>query len=114
MTENEFEPEPVRRGRKAMCQPVADFADPVRPWRLDLQCAGSCPVQHRPVTELVRVVPAGMTWAKAIPKMRCGRCGEPVAIAGLSGPSETPSAGFPGCCWSALAGGGDSLRCDGR
>ena len=86
-------PEAVRRGREAMQRPVAEFADPARPWRLDVQCTGSCPVQHRPVAKLARVVPAGMTWAEAIPKMRCGRCGEPVAIAGLSGPPETPSAG---------------------
>ena len=87
------EPEAVRRGREALRRPVTDYADLGQGWRLDVQCAGSCPVQHRPVAGLARVVPAGMAWAEAIPKMRCGRCGEPVAIAGLSGPPETPGAG---------------------
>ena len=87
------EPEAVRRGREAMGRPVTDFANPGQGWRLDVQCAGSCPVQQRLVAELVRVVPTSLTWAEVIPRMRCGRCGEPVAIAGLSGPPETPSAG---------------------
>ena len=91
--EVQIEPEAVRRGRQALYQLVTDYADPGQRWRLDVQCAGSCPVQGRLVAKLVQVVPAGLTWAEAIPKMRCGRCGEPVAIAGLSGPPETPSAG---------------------
>ena len=90
----EDEPEAVRRGREVMRRPVADYVDPGRPWRLDIQCTGTCPVQQRSVADLALVVPAGMTWAEAIPKMRCSRCGEPVAIAGLSGPPETPSTGM--------------------
>ena len=97
------EPEAVWRGREALRRPVADYADPGQEWRLDVQCAGSCPVQDRLVAELVWVVPISLTWVEVVPRMRCGRCGEPVAIAGLSGPPETPSAGVS---WLLLYGTG--------
>ena len=57
----EDEPKAVRRGRVAMGQPVSDFADPARSWRLNVQCAGFCPVQSCLVAELVRAVPIGLT-----------------------------------------------------
>jgi hypothetical protein len=99
----EDEPEAVRDGREAMHRPVADYADPARPWRLDLQCAGTCQVQRRLVAELVPLVSPGLTWAEAIPKLRCSRCGEPVAIAGLNGPPKTPGGG---AAWLLLQGTG--------
>ena len=89
----EAEPEPVRRGRDAMRRPVADFADPAQAWRLVLQCAGSCRVQHRLVADLVPLVPPGLTWAEVMPKLRCSQCGEDADIVGLSGPPTTPGAG---------------------
>lgn len=89
----EDEPEAVRRGREAMGRPVAAYADPAQGWRLTLQCSGSCWAQRRWVAELVPMVPPGLTWAKAIRKLRCSQCGKPAAIVGLSGPSVTPGGG---------------------
>lgn len=99
----EDEPEAVRRGREAMGRPVGDYADPGQAWRLDLQCRGTCPVQHRLVADLVPLIPPGLTWAEALPRLRCSRCGEPAAIAGLSGPPATPGAG---ATWLLLLGSG--------
>lgn len=48
-----------------MRRPVADYVDPGQPWRLDVQCVGSCPVQRRLVAELVTLVSPGLTWAEA-------------------------------------------------
>jgi hypothetical protein len=87
------EPEPVRRGREAMDQFVADFADPAEEWHLAMQCAGSCRVQRRLVADLVPLVPPGLTWAEVAPKLRCSQCGEQADIVGLSGPPKTPGGG---------------------
>jgi hypothetical protein len=89
----EDEPEPVRRGRKAMCRSVADFADPAKDWELVVQCADSCRVQRRLVADLVPILPTGLTWAEVVPKLRCARCSEPASIVGLGGPPRTPGAG---------------------
>lgn len=99
----EDEPGPVRGGREAMRQAVTDFADSAQVWHLVLQCAGSCPVQHRLVADLVPLVPPGLTWAEVMPRLRCSKCSEPAAIAGLSGPPVTPGGG---ATWLLLHGMG--------
>ncbi|WP_043367476.1 hypothetical protein [Belnapia sp. F-4-1] len=91
MTEDE--PAPVRRGRVAMRQAVADFAAPAAGWHLIVQCAGHCRRQHRLVAELVPQISPGLTWAEVLPKLRCNQCGKPADIVGLSGPPETPGVG---------------------
>lgn len=89
---SEPEPEPVLRGREAMGRPVADFADPGRPWSLHLQCAGACRVQRRLVADLVTHVPPGLTWAEVVARLRCSQCGADADIVGLNGPPKTPAA----------------------
>jgi hypothetical protein len=76
-----------------MGRPVAEFADPAGTWSLVVQCAGPCRVRHRLVEDLVPQLPRGLTWAAAMTKLRCGRCGEDADIVGLSGPPETPGGG---------------------
>jgi hypothetical protein len=91
--EGQSEPEPVRRGREAMGRPVADLADPGRPWSLHLQCVGACRMQRRLVADLVPHVPPGLTWGEVVARLRCGRCGETADIVGLSGPPKMPGGG---------------------
>jgi uncharacterized membrane protein len=90
-----------------MSRPVAEFADPAKGWELVVQCAGRCSKQRRLVADLVPYVPAGLTWAEVVPKLRCSRCGEPADIVGLSGPPATP--GFGGV-WLLLQHGKGEWR----
>jgi hypothetical protein len=103
----EDEPEPVRRGLAALGRTVGDFADPAEQWELVVQCQGACRTQRRLVADLVPLVPAGLSWAEVVPKLRCSHCGEPADIVGLSGPPETP--GFGGV-WLLLQHGSAAWR----
>ncbi|MBI0537745.1 hypothetical protein D9599_19475 [Roseomonas sp. KE2513] len=87
------EPEPVRRDREAMARSVLDFAAPAEGWELVMQCAGTCSRRNRLVADLVPQIPAGLTWAEVVPKLRCSQCGGSASIVGLSGPPKTPGTG---------------------
>ncbi|WP_144404750.1 hypothetical protein [Belnapia sp. F-4-1] len=50
-------------------------------------------MQYRLVADLVPQIPASLTWAEVLPKLRCNQCGERADIVGLSGPPETPGVG---------------------